>query len=280
MSKGKIGIVGLGLIGGSIEKCLSEQGYEILTVSKSQNRKHELEDLHDCDLVFLCGSQLDIQRKLQEIAFVIFKSSDKGQKPPSERAFARTLITDVGSTKAAIVNKAKELGLNNFIGGHPMAGTEKAGYEASFKDLFKGATWILTPDSSHNEAKDYLRSVIKELGAESVVEMDPHTHDKSVAVISHLPLLLSLGLGSILNEYPAADKVIGPGFKGMVRLARGNVEFSRDLLVLNRKNIVEVLENFKGHLDSLVNMPAEKLLEEIETTKNILDTLTEENVYR
>lgn len=262
MSK-KIGIVGLGLIGGSIEKNLSSKGYELMCVSKSQNKEYELKDLKDCDVVFLCASQKDIYKQLGEIAQIVSQSSEGGSVDPENRAFAKTIITDAGSTKSKICTRAQELGLENFVGGHPMAGTEKSGYEASFPELFEGATWVLTESSPKTQL---LETIIKELGAE-LVTLDPETHDKAVAAVSHLSLALSLGLADVISDFPQAQKVVGPGFKGMTRLARGNVKLGRDMLAINRENVKEMWQNCKSQVDSMLDLPAPALLEELNRIK-------------
>ena len=267
--KQKIGIVGLGLIGGSIEKALLREpdSFEILTVSESQAREYKLQDLKDCDLVFLCGPQSTIPKQLEEIAKIISQSSEEGAVPPNARAFSKTIITDVASTKVQITKKAEALGLDNFIPGHPMAGTEKQGYEASFPELFEEANWVLGKTSTRTELLENI--ITKTLKAKLVI-MDPKTHDSSVAVISHLPLVLSLGLGDMLTSMPQAKKVIGPGFKGMVRLAKGNPELGREMIALNRTNIKNAWELFKSEVESLLSITGEELEHELIDIKEAL----------
>ncbi len=260
----KIGIVGLGLIGGSIEKALiKETGFEVLTVSVSQNRPNKLADLADADIVFLCGSQSSILENIKEIA----------KLAAVQNAFARTLITDVASTKSYINNKAAEFGLNNFIAGHPMAGTEHRGYEASLPELFQGAKWILCPQTEDFVLQDKLNlltSIItKTLGAQ-IETMDAVTHDKAVALISHLPLLLSLGLGEIVGSMPSLQRILGPGCKGMLRLAKGNADMGREIITINRQNIRDAWELFKVEVDAILEMKGSNLQEELELVKDKL----------
>jgi prephenate dehydrogenase len=267
--KKKIGIVGLGLIGGSIEKALKQDldNYEILIVSQSQGSPYKLEDLKDCDLVFLCGAQTSIPGQLEEIARIISRSGEEGKIPESERAFSRTVITDVASTKLRISKKADELGLNNFVPGHPMAGTEHKGYEASFPELFQGAKWILGERSDRTKL---LEDIITKVCKAEIVIMDSAIHDQSVALISHLPLVLSIGLGEIVTRVPVSQKIIGPGFKGMVRLAQGNVELGKEMITLNRNNIKNAWDLFKTEVDALLEIKGENLEEElIEVKKNL-----------
>lgn len=267
----KIGIVGLGLIGGSIEKKLQNSDkYELLCVSTSQKREYKLEDLRDADIVFLCGEQSKILKDLEQIARIISQSGEEGKLAPSDRAFAKTIVTDVASTKVAVVNKAQELGLTNFVAGHPMAGTEQAGYDASFPELFQGAKWILQESSTKTANLEKL--IREDLGAELVV-MDPETHDRAVAMISHLPLVLSIGLADLANNFSPATKVIGPGFKSMTRLANGNAKLGKEIVSLNRSNIKAAWQLYKQEIDSLLNIYGDELAAEFEEVKQKISTL-------
>ncbi len=270
----KVGIVGLGLIGGSIEKRLAANAdkFEVLVVSQSQpqgldirGQRRTLSDLADVDILFLCSEQSLIPKQLQEISLLILRSSQEGLVPEDRRAFAHTIITDVASTKQRICNTATELGLTNFVGGHPMAGTEKQGYEASLPELFEGATWVLAESSERTEL---LEQVIKvDLGAASVLILDPTTHDQCAAAISHVPLVLSLGLGNIIRDVPAAKQMVGPGFTGMARLAKGNEALGLEIISANRQNIKEIWQLYKQHVDSLLETSGENLAEEIGAMK-------------
>lgn len=274
--KKRIGIVGLGLIGGSIEKKLYRdfpEKYEIFSVSQSQERPYKLEDLADTDVLLLCGPQSTIKKQLEEIALIISKSGQRGTIPEENRAFANTIISDVASTKSAICSHAIEFGLNNFIGGHPMAGTEKQGFENSFPELFHDCNWILTETNSKSQI---LEELIKDLGSKNTVIMDPETHDQAVAAISHIPLVLSLGLGILVNQVPRAKEIIGPGFKSMIRLAQGNEQLSQEIISLNKDNIKELWEAYKENMDSFLDIEGKNnLKDEIKYIKESSESLDE-----
>ncbi|MCH2226555.1 MAG: prephenate dehydrogenase/arogenate dehydrogenase family protein [Candidatus Caenarcaniphilales bacterium] len=265
----KIGIVGLGLIGGSIEKRLLERQAElgisgIKTVSKSQKREYSIQDLGDCDLVFLCSPQSKIIEDLDEIAKIIAKPEPNDKKP-----FASSIITDVASTKAKIAQKAIDLGLTNFVPGHPMAGTEKEGYQASFPELFEGSKWVLTEKSERTKILEYLiRNVLKV--AETVL-LDPVSHDKFVASVSHLPMLLSFALLDLLDKEDSTADIVGPGFRGMTRLAQGNIEMSKEILAINRANIKDLWREYSKNIETLLDTPASLLGDELSRIKKLSD---------
>jgi prephenate dehydrogenase len=249
----KIGIVGLGLIGGSIEKRLKQkksefQLAEILCVSQSQNRLDNILDLADCDLIFLCNGQESVKADLTQIAKYMAQAADKSDIP-----FKNTLITDIASTKSQICKHAEELGLKNFIGGHPMAGTEKQGYDNSFPELFQDCKWALT------KTNDTLSFLIKEvLSAGEVIYLDPIKHDEAVACISHLPLVLSYGLADLLKQNPVAAKLIGPGFKSMTRLAKGNLDLADEIINQNKHNIASMWEDYAAEVAAVLKMPKDQ----------------------
>lgn len=269
VEKLRVGIVGLGLIGGSIEKRLLQEPekFEILSVSVSQGRGYRLEDLIDADIVFLCGPQSLISQQLDKIALLISRSSNEGMVPIEKRAFANTIITDVGSTKAKIAEKARLLGLNNFVPGHPMAGTEHQGYEASFPELFEGANWVLC-DSEIDTNK--LEKLISETFKANLVLMDAENHDRCVALVSHLPLILSLALSESAFAFPQAQKIIGPGFNSMTRLAKGNPELGMEIISFNKANIKDAWELFKNEVERILKIKGETLEFEIVDIKEKL----------
>ena len=256
-----IGIIGLGLIGGSIERRLGLKPdlYEVKAISKSQNRDYRIEDLKNEDIVFICSPKSQVNNFLDQIA--LLQSKD-------DTAFVKTIITDVASTKKRIKHEAELLGIRNFVGGHPMAGTEKQGYEASFPELFEGAKWIL--DSRPGAYPELEKLITNELGAK-IEYIDADTHDRAVAMTSHLPLVLSLILAKLGMDIPSAKKTIGPGFKGMVRLAAGNVSMGAEIIDLNRNNINELWQDYKAEVEALLAAHGDDLERELKSIKDKLE---------
>ncbi len=149
---------------------------------------------------------------------------------------ADTVVTDVASTKRRIVERAAARGLR-FVGGHPMAGRELAGYQAADAKLFVGRPWIVCGGGEEaSQIEDLARSV----GA-IPVRMDPARHDAAVASISHLPLVVSAALveavardgASAARDWPEAEALAAGGWRDMTRLARGDVEMGAGIAVTN-----------------------------------------------
>lgn len=224
----KIGIIGLGLIGGSIFKDLVKLGYDVIAVSNSQNGKNiykEYNVLKNCDIVFVCSAMnktLSILDKLEEIL-------DE-----------KTIVTDVCSLKKFVCNKNRTY---KFIPSHPMAGTEHKGFENSFEGLFKNAKWVITPVYGSDEK---LVKIINDLGAK-IVETTPEKHDEAVALISHMPMVIAQAIFKTASENPLALEIASSGFRDMTRLAMSNTEMANDMVMMNSDNIqTSILKLYKS----------------------------------
>lgn len=224
----KIGIIGLGLIGGSIFKDLKKLGYDVIGVSNSQNGKNIYKDyeiLKTCHIVFVCSAMnktLEILDKLENIL-------------PSE-----TLVTDVCSLKSFVCKKQRPY---KFVPSHPMAGTEHKGFEHSMEGLFKGAKWVITPVFGNDEE---LIKIIEQLGAKPVITT-PEKHDEAVALISHMPMLISQAIFKTAQENKLALEIASSGFRDMTRLAMSNPEMANDMINMNADNIqMSILKLYKS----------------------------------
>ena len=247
----KIGVVGLGLIGGSIYKNLLEsKKHDLVGISRSVNEfnvSNNYENLIDCDLVFVCvpmNKTLEILDKLNGILN------------------GNTIVTDVCSLKEFVSKKSYKY---KFIHSHPMAGTEHSGWEYAFPDLFEGANWAVTLKDD-TEMKDFeiLKSVIEELGAKTVLTT-PKEHDRAVALISHAPMLIAQALCKNIENDSLAQTLASSGFRDTTRLALSNIEMANDMVLMNRENIKDAVK--------LLNTNIEKLFDKnyIEEAKKIKD---------
>ena len=167
------------------------------------------------------------------------------------------VITDVASTKAAIVALAGELGLR-FVGGHPMAGREVTGFEASDAGLFVGRPWVVVP-SEDTAATSRVEAIAGACGARTL-RLDAGEHDRLVAAISHLPLVLSAALVEAVAgradrtrpDWSAASALAAGGWDSMTRLARGDVEMGTGIAVTNAGEIAARLRDVREVLDAWI----------------------------
>ncbi len=246
----KIGIIGLGLIGGSIFKDLTKLGYDVIAVSKSQSGKNiysDYSELKNCNLVFVCSAMNKTLGILDEL---------------DEILNSETLVTDVCSLKGFVSKKQYKY---NFIPSHPMAGTEHKGFENSFEGLFKGAKWVITPLEN---GKDYsvLLEIIERLGARPVITT-PDKHDEAVALISHMPMLVAQAIFKTAKENDLALEIAASGFRDMTRLAMSNTEMANDMIQMNSENIQMSLLNLYKAIGDLTNSNYLEQIEEIKLNR-------------
>ncbi|GAB4428072.1 MAG: prephenate dehydrogenase/arogenate dehydrogenase family protein [Chloroflexi bacterium OHK40] len=166
---------------------------------------------------------------------------------------AGAVVTDVASTKAEVGAWAASLLPSGiaYVGGHPMAGKEQAGPGAADPDLFKGAVYCLTTSrSTPQPALDAVEALVRTVGAKPYY-IDPEEHDAYVAGISHLPLLLSVGLMTITSRSPAWKEMAplaATGFRDVSRLASGDPAMHRDIMLTNRQGLTRWINDMVGLL--------------------------------
>ena len=254
--KSKIAVIGIGLIGGSILKRLSSEDVNLIGVSRSQKTVNksiernivneastDIKIIKDADIVFVCTP---INKTIDTV------------KTVSEIVKESCIITDVASLKGFIIdsvnNSEKPV---NFIGGHPMAGTEYNGIDAAFKELFDDAKWVLTPSKwSKDSDLQKLKEIVELLGAKPVIA-DPYNHDKAVSLISHMPLMLSQALFGMVKDYPDETikelslKLAASGFRDTTRIAGTSPELAKDMLIENRINVLNSVDELISYLSDL-----------------------------
>lgn len=246
----KIGIVGLGLIGGSIFKDLIKLGYDVVGVSNSQSGANIYKDysvLKDCEVVFVCSVMNKTLAILDEL---------------EKYLSARTIVTDVCSLKNFVCNKQRPY---EFIPSHPMAGTEHKGFENSFEGLFCGAKWVITPyyhSERSEESQSVLKKIIEQLGAEMVITT-PKEHDEAVALISHMPMVISQAIFKTAENNELAMKIAASGFRDMTRLAMSNTEMANDMVMMNSENIQNAILKLYKSVGDLTNSEYRRQIDEI-----------------
>ena len=250
----KIGVIGLGLIGGSIFRDLKSLGYDCIGISQSQNGLEDVYSeysyLSDCQIVFVCKEMSKTIDTLKEI--------EKYLTP-------ETIVTDVCSLKEFLTKGKYNY---NYIPSHPMAGTEFSGWENSQEGLFKGAKWVITPLAKEYKAGE-LEKIIEKLGAE-IVYTTPEEHDKAVAMISHAPMVMAQALFKMSENNQLAQKLASSGFRDMTRLALSSVDMANDMVSMNSKNIQECILKFYATMGDLIGKDYKKEIIDIKTKRDAM----------
>ena len=279
----KIAIIGLGLIGASLLRALQNKGFELVAISSTLETVKKIQDenlanvatsemaaVTGCDVVFVCTPISTVRDILCKLSKIVTKE---------------TVVTDAASVKGFICEYAKELDMN-FIGSHPMAGTENSGFDAAEENLFEGAKWVLTPDDEEKQ-KDgiaLLESVISKTGARTVI-MSPDVHDEAVALISHVPMILSQSLFYMISNYEkphigeAAKLLASSGFRDMTRLACSNIKMAMDMVEYNKENIFSAVNRFSLYERNLLDNYELSVLEEIVKDRKNMYSKEGKNLY-
>ena len=262
-----IGIIGLGLIGGSLGLDFRAQGYKVLGVSRQPSTcdiavqkgvvdesSINLELLATADLIFICTPIHLIVPTLQKLT-------------PYLKTEA--IVTDVGSVKGAIVDNCSQL-WPNFVGSHPMAGKTEQGINAAQLGLFVDAPYLITPlESTPNFAVQILTEIVEKLGCK-IYYSSPEEHDRAVAWISHLPVMISTSLIQAcakeqdLNIRQLAENLASSGFRDTSRVGGGNPELGLMMAKYNRQALLISLTNYRQNLDQIVDYIAGEKWQEIE----------------
>ncbi len=252
-----IGIVGLGLIGGSLGLDLRARGHKVLGVSRQErtcqiavelgavdDASMLLSILTDADIVFICTPIFAIAPTVKQLIPIV--SPD-------------TIITDVGSVKRAVVEAVTPL-WQNFVGGHPMAGKEYNGIEWAESGLFAGNPYVLTPiDTTPPWVVQQLEEIVRSLTS-NVYLCHPEDHDRAVAWISHLPVIVSAGLiDACMSEtdpivLKLAQELASSGFRDTSRVGGGNPELGVMMARYNRDFLWKSLLSYRQSIDQLMEL--------------------------
>ncbi|MBJ6750480.1 prephenate dehydrogenase [Geomonas anaerohicana] len=254
----KMVVIGVGLIGGSLARVLREKGSvnEVVGVGRGEanlKRGVELgvldsystdarEAVAGADLVFVATPVCTIPKVVAEIAPYLAPGC---------------IVTDGGSVKESVVTACEPLmpAGTYFVGGHPIAGTEHSGVEASFSTLYVGRRCIVTPTANTNQVA--LEKVVElwKVAGSTVPLMDPVQHDRVVAAISHLPHMVAYSLVNAVDGY---DRFGGDllsfsagGFRDFTRIASSDPVMWRDIALTNREAILEMMDFFSVYLEKL-----------------------------
>lgn len=256
-----IGIISLGLIGGSLFKCLALTEHNIFVVTRNEqtlqkaalhsaNVSSDISSLKNCDIVFVASPISQTLNMLDKLEHIL--SPD-------------CIVLDCSSVKEFVMEKKRPY---KFIGSHPMAGTENAGYDASFKELFHGAKWVLTPGTDISETDISVVSDIINLTGAKIIIADAKEHDKAVALISHMPLLLSQALFHCASQNKLALRLASSGFRDMTRLAMSNLSMAQDMRDFNALNIDDALFDLQNSVEFLKNAKVPEIFADIKNVRS------------
>lgn len=259
----RLAVIGVGLIGGSLARALRSAGAvcEIVGIDRDQANLRQsvelgvvdraaataAEGVAGADMVFLSVPVRAMAEVVREIA---------------PHLAAGCIVTDGGSVKAELVAACDPLmpAGARFVGGHPIAGTEHSGVGASFASLYEGKRCILTPTASTD--RDALATVTRmwEAAGSEVVLMDPEKHDRVVAAISHLPHMVAYALVNAVEGYGRFEESIlrysAGGFRDFTRIASSDPAMWRDIALMNRDGIMEMMDHFTAYFSRLRSLVA------------------------
>ena len=248
----KIGIVGLGLIGGSLGLKLQSLNHKVYGVANNKKNEQkaiernlanyvscDLDILKDCSLIILALPIEDLLHPSEELILAIPKNA---------------VVTDVGSIKKPIINKWENIH-PFFIGSHPMVGTEQKGVGSGFESLLDNAKWAVTPTSKTNS---YAMNILWELLISmrcKIFKTSPEEHDIAVSLISHLPIFVASSLIETANDknnkslINLTQNLASTGFSDTTRVGSGNPKLGLDLAMNNKDNLLNALNVFKNNID-------------------------------
>lgn len=262
------GFIGFGLIGGSIARALKEinprniliafnynkdkPGSGLMEAAQDKVLDHIYTDLSEgfpsCDIIFLCAPVLSNISYLTQLKDIVKTDC---------------IITDVGSVKGNIHTAVKTLGLSRqFIGGHPMAGSEKTGYQNSYSRLLENAYYILTPTKDTPvEMLNNLYEIVHEIGAIPMV-LDPKEHDDITAAISHVPHIIASSLVNLVKDSDDREEkmrtLAAGGFKDITRIASSSAVMWQNICLTNTESISDFLDQYISRLEEVKNALVQK----------------------
>jgi prephenate dehydrogenase len=283
MDKGALLIIGVGFMGGSLAKSLKKKGFQapIYGLDINPNAIEKAKDLKVINEGWISYDKVPwdkIRMVIISTPVGVFKEIAKQLKKFINPSIT---VSDLGSTKRLVYQMEEIIG-NNFVGAHPIAGTEKSGVEYAIDNLFEGKKLIITP--TPKTSQEHLERVVnlwKFLGTE-IEFMTPEIHDFIFGVVSHLPHAVAFALVDTLREMSTDSldlfKYPGAGFKDFTRIAGSDPIMWRDIFIDNKDNVLKAIDNFINSLQRLKDLiekedkeKLKKYLEEISFIRRAMD---------
>ena len=283
MTRQTIGFIGLGLIGGSIAKALKAKRPDATFIAYNRSKSSLVEAMADgtinqamntigpafseCDMIFLCAPVSVNIRCLEQLKPII--------KPTC-------ILTDVGSVKTTIHEAVEKLGMTHyFIGGHPMAGSEKTGYSSAKAHLLENAYYILTPGEGTTDTMiSEMVSIVKDINALPII-LNYKEHDRITAAISHLPHIIAYTLVNLVkdsdNPQGMMRMLAAGGFKDITRIASSSPEMWQQICSENKSQIIDMLNLYIERISemgtAIQNNDTQMLLDAFGSAKNYRDDI-------
>jgi len=256
----RIAFLGLGLVGGSVALALRAAGCTSrlvawtpsLTGPEAALQAGAIDEVAAVPAIAIAGAGLVV---LAGPPTAVLDAVSAGAEAAWSTLEPGAVVTDTASTKTAIVAAADRAGLP-FVGGHPMAGRETAGFRAATPDLFEGRPWVVTPGtSSPAGGAELVEALAQAIGARPV-RLDPAAHDAAVAAISHLPLVAAAALVEAVAGdaagWETARSLAASGWRDMTRLARGDVEMGAGILATNGPAVAARLRAYRDAIEAWI----------------------------
>ena len=252
----KVGIVGLGLMGGSLSLALKKHSKDYYFIGLDHNERHcsealklglvdeictSTEALKNCDIIFLSIPVDGIISVAQQLGALTDTCT----------------VIDLGSTKEKISLSIPSDIRHNFVAAHPMTGTEKFGPTAALEDLYTDKVVVLCDlEKSGEHQQSVAKKLFNDIGM-NIVCMGAKEHDRHAAFISHMPHALSYALANSVIKQEAAESIIalaGGGFKDMSRIAKSSPNMWEDIFRQNKSNVLEAINSFQSELKKCQKM--------------------------
>ncbi|MCT7462897.1 prephenate dehydrogenase [Aliarcobacter cryaerophilus] len=272
-----IGIIGLGLMGGSLAKAVKRYGIskKVYGFTNSEKNKKEIEELGLVDELV----DLETLKKVSDVIILsIPVDAIISMFPNFLDIGEKTTIIDMGSTKEYIVKNIPSKIRKNFIAAHPMTGTEKNGPKAAIDNLYEGKTVVLCDlEDNANMHVNKAFKIFQEIGMRIVV-MNSHEHDVNACYISHLPHLISFSLANTVMSHQNPKEIIAlaaGGFKDMSRIAKSSPRMWGDIFKQNRENMLESIKSFEDQMNEAKKMIEEERYEDLENWMKKANSLHE-----
>ena len=260
-------IVGLGLIGGSYAQALTDLGYEVGAITRSQS---SIDYALKNNLIAHGTTKVEKEyiSKFDVIVFALYPKVLVKWIEENQSCFKKgALLTDVTGVKSPIVYKIQDILQSDveFVGAHPMAGKEVYGVENADKSIFRNANYIVTPTAKNTkEAIDECKQLGKILGFKTVAELSPEKHDEMIGFLSQLTHCIAVSLMTCKDSEHLVDYT-GDSFRDLTRLAKINDEMWSELFLMNKTELLSqmdlFMDKFKSLRDSIENDDTEKMKE-------------------